>query len=362
MYFIPDYKLFYCKLTWTVDKTQASRWNWYPPHQPVCGVEEEVIKVFISLTQLQERFKGLCLRPQVSLGCGVSQQYLYCFPAERCVKRKRCKNNKKNTKITKLLKKFFMSRPRQACEPCLKRPPTSSAKVMIMNEYPKKIKTNCEGWMKIEAMVWMVAMKMMMDWNKMMKMVNGNKQHWIDVLYQNVPLGLSTSNKEEIINQIMHSYRPHLLGVAEPRHSELETLDVPGYSLIKGMAVGIENPRLNVFVKDGVVFEILPMRTEIPAVKLKIAQTTLIFTYREWAKDGDQGTNNFDGAGGQNERWAGFIKEWAKVRGKCTLLGDCNFDYWKVETQHQRNCTKIRDMVLEKMIPKGYVPCLYCIM
>ena len=128
MYFIPDYKLFYCKLTWTVDKTQASRWNWYPPHQPVCGVEEEVIKVFISLTQLQERFKGLCLRPPVSLGCGVSQQYLYCFPAERCVKRKKYKNNKKNTKITKLLKKLFMSRPRQACEPCLKSPPTSSAK------------------------------------------------------------------------------------------------------------------------------------------------------------------------------------------------------------------------------------------
>ena len=199
---------------------------------------------------------------------------------------------------------------------------------------------------------------MMMDWNRMMKMVNGNKQHWIDVLYQNIPLGLSSSNKEEIINQIMHSYRPHFIGVAEPRHSELETLDVPGYSLIKGMAVGIENPRLNVFVKDGVVFEILPMRTEIPAVKLKIAQTTLIFTYREWAKDGDQGTISFDKAGGQNERWEGFIKEWTKVRGKCTLLGDCNFDYWKVETQHQRNCAKIRDMVLEKMIPKGYVQCV----
>ena len=246
MYFIADVVSIKI-LTLTVDKTQASRWNWYPPHLPVCGVEQQVTQVFTSLTFSQNYFQGLCLL--VELGRGVSQQYLYCYPSPRCVDTKNTKNYKKIIKLTKKSKNIYLSRPCQACEPCLKSPNSSSAKVIYIKEMNMKNEVMNEGMMMDMEKVVMnkvmdvgktvVDLVMMMenleiDWNWMMRMVNGNKLNWIDVLYQNIPLGLSSSNKECIINQIMHSFKPHLLGVAEPRYSELETLEVPGYKLIKG--------------------------------------------------------------------------------------------------------------------------------
>ena len=88
---------------------------------------------------------------------------------------------------------------------------------------------------------------------------------------------------------------------------------MPGYKLIKGSAIDITDPRLNVYVKDGMVVEVMEMRTEVPSVKLKVGQTIIIMVYREWAKDGDQGTKDFERKGGQNDRWEGFVKEWSKV-------------------------------------------------
>ena len=240
MYFIADVALIKI-LTLTVDKTRASWWN----RVPVCGVEQQVTQVFTSLTFSQNYFQGLCLL--VELGRGVSQQYLYCYPSPRCVDTKNTKNYKKIIKLTKKSKNNYLSRPCQACEPCLKSPISSSAKVIHLKEMNMENEIMNEGMVMdmkkvVNVMVkdkvmdmdmavmgkMLVDLVMMMekleiDWNWMMRMVNGNKLHWIDVLYQNIPLGLSSSNKECIINQIMHSFKPHLLGVAEPRYSELET-------------------------------------------------------------------------------------------------------------------------------------------
>ena len=228
MYFIADVASIKI-LTLTVDKTRASWWNRYPPHLPVCGVEQQVTQVFTSLTFSQNYFQGLCLL--VELGRGVSQQYLYCYPSPRCVDTKNTKNYKKIIKLTKKSKNNYLSRPCQACEPCLKSPNSSSAKVINIKEMKLTNEVMNEGMMmdmekvamnKVMDLVMMME-KIGIDWNWLMRMVNGNKLHWIDVLYQNIPLGLSFSNKECIINQIMHSFKPHLLGVAEPRYSELET-------------------------------------------------------------------------------------------------------------------------------------------
>ena len=92
-------------------------------------------------------------------------------------------------------------------------------------------------------MVWRTTWMMMMEWNKEMKMRNGNgRMRFINLAYQNIPLGLSTNNKEEIIDRILRSCHPHLIGIAEPRWSELEKMHLDGYKILSGMANGINNP------------------------------------------------------------------------------------------------------------------------
>ena len=79
------------------------------------------------------------------------------------------------------------------------------------------------------------------DWNKLMKIYNGNIPNWINVCYQNVPLGVSTENKEKVIETIMTHHHPHVLGLAEPRRSELELMSFPGYWLHIGIRYGYWN-------------------------------------------------------------------------------------------------------------------------
>lgn len=193
-------------------------------------------------------------------------------------------------------------------------------------------------------------------WNKWMKMVNGNILQWINICYQNIPLGVATETKEMVIEQILHNYKPHLLGLAEPRRSELETMSFPGYSLVTGTANGIENCRLNVLVKDGLQYEVLPLATEIPCLLLKVGEAKVIMLYREWNKDGVAHTNHFKVH--QEPRWRMFIDAWARLRGRVTVLGDCNFEFWRQDTSHHHNCSGIKDMVLEDILPKGYVQCI----
>ena len=69
----------------------------------------------------------------------------------------------------------------------------------------------------------------------MMKAINGNILQWIDVCFQNIPLGVSLPNKEKTLEQILHRFKPHILGVAEPRRLELEMITFPG--MIKTMDI-----------------------------------------------------------------------------------------------------------------------------
>ena len=99
--------------------------------------------------------------------------------------------------------------------------------------------------------------------------------------FQNLPQGLSIQNKEENIERILQHYRPHVLGLAEPRHTELSTMFFDGYSLLPGMAIGVDDPRLNVLVKDGLDMEVLPFETEIPSLLIRTGQVKTLLVYRE---------------------------------------------------------------------------------
>ena len=130
-----------------------------------------------------------------------------------------------------------------------------------------------------------------------------------------------------------------MLGLAEPRFSELSTMFFDGYSLLPGMAIGIDDPRLNVLVKDGLEMEILPFETEIPSILIRVGQTKTLMVYREWCKDGDEETGSFPQ---QEARWRPFVSQWSKLRGRVNVVGDMNYEFWRMETAHHRNCQGLK--------------------
>ena len=254
----------------------------------------------------------------------------------------------------------------QVCVYPLKRPrPLKLSKryAKFYKEFMKMMKFKTlmtKMMMKVSMMMKVTMMITMLLWNQMMRMEHGNgrrrgKFQWIDVAFQNLPQGLSLQNKEENIERILHHYRPHILGLAEPRTSELSTMFFDGYSLVPGTALGIINPRLNVLIKDGLDVEFLPFETEIPSLLLKIGQVKLLFVYREWAKDGDEDLGSFPH---QEARWSHFVDLWSRLRGRVNVIGDCNLEYWRMETAHHRNCQGMKTEVMEKIIPRGYVQCI----
>ena len=124
----------------------------------------------------------------------------------------------------------------------------------------RKMMMNCMEKLMMLKMLWMMLTLMILtmivrEWNSIMKAEQGNKRFSIVAAYQNLPGGLSTNNKQICIDQIIRIRRPHILAICEPRHSELLRLSVPGYSLLKGDLIGIDDPRLNVFVKDNLIYE-----------------------------------------------------------------------------------------------------------
>ena len=74
-----------------------------------------------------------------------------------------------------------------------------------------------------------------------------------------------------------------MLGVAEPRASELSRMYFDGYSMVSGTAIGIDDVRLNVFIQDGLSVEFERFETEVPSLVMKIGQSRVVMLYREWA-------------------------------------------------------------------------------
>ena len=176
----------------------------------------------------------------------------------------------------------------------------------------KKMMTNAMMTKALMMKVVKMWMMTMLVWNMMMRMINGNwrsrRCQWIKVAYQNVPQGLSTENKEELIETILTNYRPHVLGLAEPRSSELSRMFFDGYHLVSGTALGIDDPRLNVLIKEGMSVEMEKFDTEVPSLLLKIGQARVLLLYREWNKDGKEEQGSFPQ---QEARWKEFVDRWS---------------------------------------------------
>ena len=100
----------------------------------------------------------------------------------------------------------------------------------------------------------------------------------MDALFQNIPGCQSKLKDEQLgITSILEKFKPALLGLAEPTTEDLEKIDIPGYSLVRGTLKRGRKIRLNVLVKDGVKYKIEKFCSEVPAsqlTSLKFSTTT----------------------------------------------------------------------------------------
>ena len=168
----------------------------------------------------------------------------------------------------------------------------------------------------------------------MMKISQGNKRFSIVVACQNLPGGLSLANKQICVDQLIKIRKLHIRALCEPRHSELQQLSVPGYSLLKGDLRNFDDPRLNVFIKDDLTYTRENFLTDVPAIHLKCGDQGFIFAYREWRLNGDEKTGSY---GDQLQRWITFVDKWRKITGRLIVIGDMNLEYWRSETQQHRD-------------------------
>ena len=190
---------------------------------------------------------------------------------------------------------------------------------------------------------------MLMSVSRYMKMMHGNKNH-IDVYYQNVPGTLSHDNKIATIKSLLCRENPDLLAVAEPTTDDLD-VDWDDYTLLPGSIKSGKICRLNVLIKNDIKFSQTSWAVDIPHCIITAHGWTYIMIYREWAHCGDQSTKSIDH---QLTRWQQFVTKWSQVRGKnYILLGDCNFDFWKLDG-HQRTLAPIRDLVQDSIISNGW--------
>ena len=57
----------------------------------------------------------------------------------------------------------------------------------------------------------------------------------------------------------------------------------------------------------------------------------------------------------QETRFLTFVKEWKKIRGRQICLGDFNYEWWRLETEQHRRVQKMKQMVLDHILPRGLV-------
>ena len=185
-------------------------------------------------------------------------------------------------------------------------------------------------------------------------MINGNgNSKVLKVLYQNIP-GYTLNNEDIIasIELILDQEKPDVLGIAEPKYNDLER-DWDGYTLVKGSLKNGTKIRLNALIRNSLVYETFEWKTDVPMIGLRVENEKIVLVYREWNLDGNRDTNQIPS---QVDRWKNFLEEAAKLKGKnCHILGDVNYEYWKVDTPHQRKLEPLRELTRDYLIADGWI-------
>ena len=190
------------------------------------------------------------------------------------------------------------------------------------------------------------------DSNKEMRIINGNGDKFIfEVMFQNIPGNLNKTTVISSIEQLLHDRSPDILAIAEPDFNDLH-YNWKGYKLQRSSSDYQKKCRLNCLIKDSLKYDVFHWKTRIPMCGVKVLNHEVVFVYREWAEYGCKETRSM---AQQVERWLPFVEKWEKWRGKNKyVLGDLNYESWRVTDTYHRTLDPIRDPVIESIIRAGW--------
>lgn len=105
-------------------------------------------------------------------------------------------------------------------------------------------------------------------------------------------------------------------------------------------------------VKDTLLdYKVESFTTDIPGLLISVNGFKVLYYYREWRKDGRDGSQHQDQ---QDSRWSRFLARAKGIGGKLFMLGDANVDFLREDTALQKKLGKIRESMYEFLAEKGY--------
>ena len=189
--------------------------------------------------------------------------------------------------------------------------------------------------------------------NKLMKTYNGNIQKTIDVVFQNIPNFTPAEDIEINIANLLHFYKhPAVLFLGEVDVEKVKLCVPKDYTLVSGKLKNAKKIRNSALISKNYVFRDISPNLDVPVVGIEIGKWKLFSVYREWAKEGDQSTRDLEF---QIERFKTLVEFWTKQKGRCCFLGDFNFDPRPNVSQHQENLEKIRELVADEILQRGWL-------
>ena len=191
--------------------------------------------------------------------------------------------------------------------------------------------------------------------NKYNHVTNGNRNpEYLDAVFANVPgMKLSHQDKKIAIQTVLQKYKPGILGVAEPNYEDMRTMYFPGYKLVKGKMSGGKKIRLNVLVRETLVdYTVESFTSEVPSVLIKVNGFKYMMFYREWRKDGKEGTDKMEM---QEARWDAFMHRVRRIGGKLTVMGDANLCWLTEDTDHQKRLANMKETLYSTLSELGYL-------
>ena len=172
-------------------------------------------------------------------------------------------------------------------------------------------------------------------------------------MHQNIPGKCGPDWVGDIITDILSQFRPLVLVISEARGSVVNSKTPHGYTFIPGTLKYKKDPRISMLIKDSVTYKVEELRINVPTVCVKVEGWSIVGYYREWNRDGLEGTNAIPD---QLECLEDLIKAFKKKKkqGKCIALGDMNVDLYDI-SDHQRKLEDLRAKLEDEIIAGGWL-------
>ena len=199
------------------------------------------------------------------------------------------------------------------------------------------------------------------EWNKWMKIYNGNK--WkktakkepppFNVISQNIPGTHSIESVGVYIGKLLRRYQPAILFLCEVSPRFVSAHCPPDYDFVEGTLQGRDWVRVSALIKVNCDYEIKKLNVQVPTLAIEMQGWLFVGCYREWTWGGDPETRQRRDL--EVVRLKTLLKWWRGKKGKCLLLGDMNFDPDpNPTTSQQKGLWRVRELIHGDILMRGW--------